>query len=41
MIDHEEYVNTLDAFGDDVLTDAILTRSLRSGLIPCMAVTTS
>ena len=27
MIDHEEYVNTLDAFGDDVLTDAILTRS--------------
>ncbi|MBR0161898.1 MAG: leucine-rich repeat protein [Oscillospiraceae bacterium] len=27
MIDHENYVNTIDALGDDVLTDAILTRS--------------
>ena len=27
MIDHENYVNTLDVFGDDVLTDAIIARS--------------
>ena len=27
MIDHEEYTNTIDVLGDDVLTDAILTRS--------------